>query len=309
MFSESRRRTREPFAHLLRGAMMTMAILVVARMVLELSGTPPNIARYVSSTAGLFLVAIYVAAVGPLRGGLRRFSQHLLPALILAAWTEGWIILATVVAAFFNLTRSHFAKAKDFGNPGHLRYHVLQHTVAIGVLFVAVLLMMSAIHVLWRWPVTVCPGAALGVFVIMRFWTEAMGLDPWRAAAWSSTVLMLLGAFYLGGVGARTGLTEPRQLLVPSMVLAWTWRFWIYLAMLFAAIAPFFKTHFFDSSRGDVPARLLRALAGNVVEGFIAGLLVWGIAVWIARATNPAGVLLTHPLDSLTPPLSKPSDS
>lgn len=311
MSSESLRRTREPFAQLLRGAMVTLAILVVARMVLELSGTPPNIVRYVSSTAGLLLVAIYVAAVGPLRGGLRRFSQHLLPALILAAWTEGWIILATVVAALFHLTRSHFAKVKDFGNPGHLRYHLLQHTVAIGVLFVTVLLMMSAIHILWRWPVTVAPGAALGVFVIMRFWTEAMGLEPWRAAAWSTTVLMLLGAFYLGGVGARTGLTEPRQLLIPSLALGWAWRFWIYLAMLFAAVAPFFKTHFFDSSRGDVPARLLRALAGNVVEGFVAGLLVWGIAVWMARATHPARVLLTgaaEPLAGSTPPVSEPSD-
>ena len=158
------------------------------------------------ATAGLFLVAIYVAAVGPLRGGLRKFRQHLLPALILAAWTEAWIILATIVAALLHLTRSHFAKEKDFGNLGHLGFHVLQHTVAIGVLFVIILLLMTAVHILWRWPVTVAPGAALGVFVIMRFWTEAMGLEPLRTAAWSSTVLVLLSAFYLGGVGAADGI-------------------------------------------------------------------------------------------------------
>jgi hypothetical protein len=33
--------------------------------------------------------------------------------------------------------------------------------------------------------------------------------------------------------------------------------------------------------------RLLGALGATVVEGFIAGLLVWGIAVWIACATQP----------------------
>ena len=88
------------------------------------------------------------------------------------------------------------------------------------------------------------------------------------------------------GWGARVGLTEARQLLVPSLVLGWVWRAWVYLATLFAAAMPFFKTHFFDPSRGDVPVRLLGALGASVVEGFIAGLLVWGIAVWIACATQ-----------------------
>ena len=283
--------TRDPFAHLLRGAMSMLAFLVFARLVLELVGVVPDITRYISSTVGLFIVAIYVAAVGPLHGGLRKFSQHLLPALILAAWTQACIILATFAAAVLHLTRTHFAKEKDFGNLSHLRVHVLQHTVAIGVLFVIVLLLMTAVHVLWRWPVTVAPGAMLGVFVIMRFWTEAMGLAPWRAAAWSSTTLLLVGAIYLGGVGARIGLTEASQLLAPSLVLGWVWRFWVYLATVVAAYVPFFTTHFFDRSRGDIPMRLLRALGGSVIEGFIVGLLLWGIAVWIACVTRGDGTL------------------
>jgi hypothetical protein len=247
---------------------------------------PPHITRYISSTVGLLLVAIYVAAVGPLRGGLRKFSQFFLPALILAAWTEAWIILATVLAAVLRLSRSHFAEPQDYGNWGHLGRHVLGHAIAIGVFFVVVLLLMTMVHILWRWPITVAPGALLGVFVILRFWTEAMGLSTLRTAAWSSTLLILLSAFYLGGVGARVGLTKARQLLLPSLVLGWAWRAWIYLATVFAALVPFFKTHFFDRSQGDVPMRLLRALGGTVVEGFIAGLFVWGIAVWSARATN-----------------------
>jgi hypothetical protein len=72
--------------------------------------------------------------------------------------------------------------------------------------------------------------------------------------------------------------------------LGWVWRAWVFLATLFAAAAPFLKTHFFDPSRGDVPLRLLRALAGTVVEGFIAGLLLWGIAVGIACATQASGL-------------------
>ncbi len=287
MSSDSEGLTREPFTQLMRGAMVTLAWLVVTRFFFELVGMPHDVARFFSATAGLFLVAIYVAAVGPLRGGLRKFRQHLLPALILAAWTEAWIILATIVAALLHLTRSHFAKEKDFGDFSHLRFHLLQHTVAIGVLFVIILLLMAAVHILWRWPVTVAPGAALGVFVIVRFWTEAMGLEPLRTAAWSSTVLVLVSAFYLGGVGARMGLTEARQLLVPSLVLGWVWRFWVYLATVFAAVVPFFKTHFFNPTGGAVLRRLLGALAGSFIEGFIAGLFVWGIAIWIACATQP----------------------
>ena len=289
MSSDVQGLTRDPFAHLFRGAMSMLAFLVFARLMLELVGVIPEITRYVSSTVGLFIVAIYVAAVGPLHGGLRRFSQHVLPAFILAAWTEMCIMLATFAAAVLHLTRTHFAREKDFGSLSHLRSHVLQHAMAIGVLFIIVLLLMTAVHILWRWPVTVAPGAMLGVFVIMRFWTEALGLPAWRAAAWSSTTLLLVGAVYLGGVGARLGVTEASQLLAPSLVLGWVWRFWVYLATLLTAYVPYFTTHFFDRSRGDIPMRLLKALGGSVIEGFIVGLLLWGIAIWIACVTRGDG--------------------
>ena len=299
MSSKSQGLTRESFTHLMRGALATLAVLVVARLVLEVAGVPQDIARFVSATVGLFLVAIYVAAVGPLRGGLHKFSQLLLPAFILAAWMEAWVILATIVAAVLRLTRSHFAQKEDYGNWSHLGWHVFEHVLAIGVLFVIVLLLMAVVHILWRWPVTVAPGAMLGVFVIMRFFTEALGLGPLRTAAWSSTTLVLLSGFYLGGVGAWVGLREARQLLVPSLVLGWVWRFWVYLAAVFAAVLPFFKTHFFDPSRGDIPRRLLGALAGNVVEGFLAGLVLWGIAAWIACATQTEST--TSPPDAEGP--------
>jgi hypothetical protein len=266
--------------------MAFLAVLVVARFVFELVGLPQDMARFISATTGLLFAAIYIAAVGPLRGGLQKFSQLPLAALILSAWTEAWIILATVIAAVLHLGRSHFAEKEDFGNWSHLGGHLRGHTIETGVFFVTILLLMTIVHILWRWPVTVAPGALLGVFVIMRFWTEAMGLEPLRTAAWSSTLLVFLSAFYLGGVGPRVGLTKVRQLLVPSLVLGWVWRLWVYLATVFAALVPFFKTHFFARAGGYIPLRLLGALVASVIEGFIVGLLVWSIAVWIARATQ-----------------------
>ena len=127
----------------------------------------------------------------------------------------------------------------------------------------------------------------MGVFVIMRFFTEATGVEPWRAAAWSSTVLVLLAAFYTGGVGGRMGLDSAGKLLGPSLVLGLVWRFWVYLATLFAALVPFYKTHFFDRAPGHIAPRLLRALGASVIEGLIAGLIIWGIAIWFSRATRP----------------------
>jgi hypothetical protein len=292
MSSESKEITQESSSHLIWGALIVLAVVVVARFVLELAGVPESFARYVSSSIALPLVAIYIAAVGPLRGVLYKFSQLLLPALVLTAWTEALIIVATIIAGVLRLSRSHFAEPEDYGDWGHLGRHVLGHTLAIAVLFVTILVLMTVVHVLWRWPITVAPGAMLGVFVMMRFWTEAMGLPPLRTAAWSSTILVFVSAFYLGGVGVRMGLTRVRQLLVPSLVLGWAWRLWVYLATLFAAAVPFFKTHFFDPSGGHVAQRLLGALAGTVVEGFIAGLILWGIAVWIARATRPGKPLI-----------------
>ncbi len=286
MCPESAGISRTPFVRLLHRAMIFLAALVIARLVLELAGLSPDIARYFSGTAGMLFVAIYVAAVAPLRGGMQKWSQLLLPALLLSVWTRAWIIVATVISAVFHLERSHYAAKEDYGNWAQLGRHLVGHVIALGVFFVVILLLMAVVYLLWRWPVTVAPGAMLGAFVIMRYWTEVMGVEAWRSAAWSSTVLILLIAFYVGGVGARLGLTDARKLLVPSLVLGWTWRLWVYLATLFAALGSYHKTHFFDPSGGHVAGRLLRALGANVLEGFIAGLIVWGIAVWIARATR-----------------------
>jgi hypothetical protein len=274
---------------LLHRVMAFLAVLVVARFVLEIAGVPEAATRYVSSTAGLFLAAIYLAAMAPMRGGMRKFRQLLLPSLLISAWTAGWVILATIVTAVFRIERSHFAEKSDYGNWGHLGHHLLGHVLEIGVFFVLVLIMMTIVHVAWRWPVTVAPVAVLGVLVIMRYWVEAMGGAPTAAAAWSSTIGVLLSAVYIGGFGPRQGFATAPRLLVPSLVVAFAWRAWIFLAVLLSALIPFYKTHFFDPTGGRVVARLARFLAGGViVEGLIVGLIVWGIAVWIARATRPA---------------------
>jgi hypothetical protein len=278
---------RGDYRRLLRRTMYFLAGLVILRFVLEIAGARAEVTRYLSVNAGLCLAAIYVAAVAPLHGGLRKFYQLPLAALVLSAWTVGWIILATILAGGLRLERSHFAVPEDFGNLRHLGVHVLEHLVEIGVFFVVLLVLMALVHLLWRWPVTVGPGALLGAIVIIRYYVEALGAEPWRAAAWSSTVGVLLCAFYLGGVGPRLGLLHARQLLAPALVLGWVWRIWVFIAALFGALLPFYKTHFFDPSAGRVGARLAQLVVVTVVEGFIAGLIVWGIAVWISRATRP----------------------
>ena len=276
------------YKRLLHRIMFFLAALVVARFVLEVFGAPAGVTRYFSVTVGLALAGIYLAGIGPLKRGTLKFAQLFLPALLLSAWTVGWVILATLVSGVFRLERSHFAGRADYGNWGHLGFHIFEHLVEIGVLFVVVLVLMALVHLLWRWPVTVGPGVMLGALVIVRYWLEAMGVPLTRTAAWSSTVGILIAAFYLGGVGPRLGLAGGRKLLVPALVLGWTWRVWVFIAMLMSALVPFYKTHFFDPSLGNVPLRLTRSLAGTVVEGFIAGLIVWGIAAWIASATREA---------------------
>jgi hypothetical protein len=232
---------------LLHRTLLFLAVLVVARFVLEVAGTPGAVTRYLSSTAGLFLAAIYLAAVAPLKGGMEKFSQLLLPALLLSAWAAGWVILATLVSGVFRLERSHFAGRADYGNWRHLGFHILEHVIEIAVLFVVVLVLMAVVRLLWRWPVTVGPGVMLGALVIVRYWLEAMG-TPWsNTAACSSTLGVLIAAFYFGGVGPLLGLAGARQLLVPSLVLGWTWRLWVFIAAVMSALMPFYKTHFFES--------------------------------------------------------------
>jgi len=269
--------------------MVFLAALVIARFVLEVTGTPQAMARYVSATVGVVFAGIYLAAIGPLKRRPFGYSQLVLPALVLSAWTEGWVILATIVSTVFRLERSHFAVREANGNWGHLGNQVAGHLIAIVALFVVLLLLMSFVHLLWRWPVAVGPGVVIGALVVIRFWLEARGVPGSNTTAWSSTVAVLIAGFYLGGVGPLLGLRGGRQLLAPALVLGWTWRVWVYIATLMSAIPTPFRTHFFDRSHGNVPARLAQALAGTAVEGFIAGLILWGIAVWIASATRREG--------------------
>jgi hypothetical protein len=288
MSANSEASTGNAYKRLLNRVLFFLAALVVARFVLEVTGSPAAVTRYLSSTAGLVLAAIYLAAIAPLKRGMLKFSQLILPALLLSAWTSGWVILATLVSGAFRLERSHYAMRADYGNWRHLGSHILGHLIGIVFLFVILLVLMALVHLLWRWPVTVGPGVMLGALVIVRYWLEAMGV-PWsNTAAWSSTVGILVAAFYLGGVGPRLGLAGGWQLFVPALVLGWTWRLWVYIATLMSALLPFYKTHFFSPCRGHLPARLLGALGWTVVEGFLAGLIVWGIAAWIACATREA---------------------
>jgi hypothetical protein len=267
----------------IRDTLILLAILVVARFILEVAGVPHNITRYVSSTVAVLLAGIYLGAVAPLRG-VTRFVQLILPAIVVSAWTVAWVILFTVISAVFQLHRSHFADAEDFGNWGHLGQHLSFHIIEIVILSIIVLLLMAVPFLLRGWPIVVGPVAMLGAVVIVRYWVEAMGLEPLRFAAWSSTIAVLYCAFYLGGVGPKMGLDS---LLGPALIMGWAWRFWVYLATVFAALVPFFKTHFFDPTGDRIVARLAGSLVAGIVEGFVAGLIVWGIAVWIRRATRP----------------------
>jgi len=287
--SEGTPSVRSPYVMLLYRVLFVLAALVVARLVLEAAGVPWDVTRYVSSNAALFLMAIYLAAVAPLRGGIQKFHQIFLPALILSVWAAAWVILATLVSGVFRLKGSHFATPADYGNWGHLGGHILGHVVEVGILFLLVAILMALTHLLWRWPLTVGPGAMLGALVVIRYWVEAMGLEASRAGAWSSTVGVLLAAFYLGGIAPRLGEAGEKSLFINSLVIAWVWRVWVFLATLLSAAVPFYKTHFFDPSQGRVAERLLRSFGGGVVvEGFIWGVIVWAIARWIARATRPS---------------------
>ncbi|MBI4166896.1 MAG: hypothetical protein HY508_14305 [Acidobacteria bacterium] len=279
------------FKVLLRRVLVFMTVLILARFVLEIAGVPETITRFFSSTVGIFLAAIYLAAVGPVRGGMRKFKQLLMPAVLLSAWTVGCVMVLTVIAALLRIERSHFANKEDYGNWGQLGQHLGGHLIELAIFFVLNLIIMAAIQTLWRWPVTVGPGAIIGVLVIMRFTLEAMGLDAARTAAWSSTMGVMVSAFFLGAMAPRVGYITSRQLFAPSLAIAFAWRFWILLVTLLSALVPFFKTHFFDPTQGQVAWRLLKFFAGGVVvEGLIVGLVVWGIAVWISRATRPAAV-------------------
>ena len=274
----------------LRGSLIFLGLLVVGRFLLEIAGVPQSATRYLSSSALIYLVGIYLGAIAPLHN-VKKLVQLIIPSLAVATWTVGWVILFTLVSGIFQLQRSHFAGKSDYGNWANLGTHVLEHAEEVPVVALLVLIVAAVPFVVWPWPVTVGPASILGALVIIRYWVEAMGQEPARGEAWSSTVAVLISGFYLGGVGPRLSPAAERppgarSFFVPALVIAWTWRFWIFIAVLLSAFVPFYKTHFFDPSGGNVPVRVAQSLAAGAVEGFVYGLVIWGIAVWMARATE-----------------------
>lgn len=280
---------RPRYKEWLRGPMILIAVLIVARFVLEVAQVPKDITRFVSASVVGTLILIYLGAVAPLHG-VARVQQMVLPAVVWSAWLTAWDTLALIISAAFRLPGSHFADSPPpiFQNWQNVGMHVLSHLVLILPSAVIVVGLMALLLFLHRWPVIVAPSAVLGGLVTLRFAAEAMNFAPTTATAWSSTVGILLSALYLGGIGQRMGLVSARQLLVPALALGWVWRFWIFLAALFSA-TPLYKTHFFDPSKGGVAVRLLEFFGLEfIVVGFFAGLVVWGIAVWTSRATRQA---------------------
>lgn len=277
---------RPRYKEWLRGPMILVAAVIVARFILEVERVPGNVTRFFSISIIGALAEIYLGAVAPLRG-ITRVRQMVLPALVWSVWAIAWDTLALIISAAFRLPGSHFATTPPpfFQNWQNVGMHILSHLVLIGPSVVIVLGFFSLMFFLHRWPVVVAPSAVLGGLVILRFAAEAMDFPQTTASAWSSTIGVLLGALFIGGVGSRMGLSSARLFLVPSLVLGFMWRFWVFLATLFSA-TPIYKTHFFDPSQGDVAIRLLRSFGINLVVGAVAGLLTWGIAVWISRATR-----------------------
>ncbi|MEJ2008903.1 MAG: hypothetical protein P8Z30_12245 [Acidobacteriota bacterium] len=271
----------------LAGPFIFIALLIVARFVVEVAGMPHQLSRLLSSSGAVFLVALYLGAVAPLRG-VRKSWEIVLPGVLLAVWTQAWVIIFTLISGGFSLTRSHFAEPQDWGNWQHLGNHVLAHLAEIVPTSLIVLVLMAVMLVLWRWPITVGPGALLGALVVVRFWSEALNMSPVVSSAWSSTVAFLLCGFFLGGVGTLMGRSSPRRLFLPALVLGWAWRFWIFIAVLMAAATPSYKTHFYSQAQGHLASHLLFFLGVEVVlVGFVAGLIEWGIASWTASALRP----------------------
>jgi len=279
---------RPQYGRWLTGPFAFIALLIIVRFLLEIGGIPQPLTRFFSISGAVFLVALYLGAVAPLRG-VRKSWNLVVPGILLAAWTQAWVILFTLISGAFQVQRSHFAEPQDWGNWGHLGHHIFEHLVEILPTSVIVLVLMAATLLLWRWPITVGPGALLGALVVIRFWTEAMHLSPTVAAAWSSTVAFLLCGFYLGGVGPRLGIASARRLLVPALVLGWAWRFWVFVAALMSAAVPYYRTHFFNPGEGRVVSHLAGFfLGGFLLEGLIAGLVLWGISTWILHVLRPA---------------------
>ncbi len=288
MSQETTEQAHPDYRRWLRGPLALIAVLIVARFVLEAVGVTKDITRFVSVSVGGVLALIYLGAVASLRG-ITRCRQLVIPALVVSAWAGGWDALALIISGALRLPGSHFADAPlGFQNWQHLGMHAFAHlALSLLVGFPFNLGLMSLLFLLRRWPVIVAPSAVLGGLVTLRFAAEAMNFAPTTASAWSSTVGVLLCALYLGGIGPRMGLVSARQLLAPSLVLGWVWRLWIFLAAL-ASATRLYRTHFFDPSEGRVAVRLLELFGGGViVVGTVAGMVVWGIALWTLRLLQP----------------------
>ena len=276
------------YRRLLRDPLILLGLVIIVRFVLEAAGAPLDTTRFLSVSVTYALAEIYVGAVAPLCG-VTTLKQLALPAFVLSAWLGGWTALSLVVSGVLQLPGSHFAHTPG---PGILLYpnlwfHIVEHIAVIPIGALPTLGVMSIPYFLHRWPVTVAPATVLGGLVTLRFAAEAMNLAPTTAAAWSSSVGLLLSALYLGGIGPRMGVLTPRQLLAPALVLGWVWRLWIFLAALVSAFMGY-ETHFFDPSQGRGAFRLVELLGRDVVVvGFAGGLLVWGIALCVSRATRP----------------------
>src|SRR5207249_8720549 len=104
----------------LRRPKTLLAVLVVARLVLETAGAAHTWTRYLSSTVALFLAAIYLGAVAPLRG-VTRFTKLILPAIFLTVWTAGWVIFAILVSAILQSHGSHFVAPAHYVHLSQLR--------------------------------------------------------------------------------------------------------------------------------------------------------------------------------------------
>jgi len=262
-----------------------IAGLVAARFVLEVAGASHAVTQFLSSTVALFLGAIYLGAVAPLRG-VTRIRNLVLPSMVLTLWTVGWVVSAIIVSAVLQFHGSHFPNPEDFSSWSQLRAHVTLHLAQIPVYAVLVFILMAVPFFVHRWPVTVGPVAVLGALVVIRYWVEGMGLDPTRASAWSSTVAVLLSGLYLGAMGPRLGLEGSMPFFIPAIVIAWAWRFWVFLAAVVGATFPVYKTHFFDPSRGRAAVRLVELMGVGILEGFVFGVVIWIMAMCISRATR-----------------------
>jgi hypothetical protein len=119
--------------------------------------------------------------------------------------------------------------------------------------------------------IAVIPFASIATMGVMAI---PYSLHRWPVAVGPGT---LLGALVVLRFSAEA------MNLAPALVLGWVWRLWILLAA-FVSAALRYETHFFDPTQ----FRLLQFLGVEViVVGFAAGLLVWGIALWVSRATRP----------------------